>query len=597
MKNQKAHALTAWLIFILAGNIFWLCFVRAEDTVYSYDSGNYWQLGAEFWHLLKTDCHAAYTAMSESIAHADYNYLGAAPIAIARGVFGPSRTVYMLTVFNLYMIPGLVALTFLTAHLARVTFYRASLPVLAVCFFCSALWLPLGFGYIDCFGLALIFTILRLHFDKLYFDKPHSNADAERENSLIRTSLISLLLVGLALFRRWYLFWVESFFIVVFVQELAKLRAPIRPWLKRWALTSLLNGSLGYFTGFLLFAALSSPAFFFSAAARHYSDLYSAFRDHSSRIAELHVFIERSGAAWILLLIAAICALWQIKRYRGLLAALILQTLIIFTHFTSIQSFYMHQYYGLLSQQLIVLTLIMVELQQADLILPFKMKSNLIYLTLVALGAVSTFVFLSSSNSARQIKIIAGGWLSYDQLIPYVRRDMSEVRRLAERIEKLSQEAGQKTFYTLSESETLNSSTLPRFELSQDKDVTFNRRLLATADIDRRDGFPNDLLRADYVIVANPLQVDFGEAHQQVVAVPYRQLTQHQAVGAAFEPLNETFTLADAQHRPVTIKIYQKIRALTQTEIKALSDELRSHYPDQPYIYQPTEWREESIKK
>jgi len=118
-------------------------------------------------------------------------------------------------------------------------------------------------------------------------------------------------------------------------------------------------------------------------------------------------------------------------------------------------------------------------------------------------------------------------------------------------------------------------------------------------EIDKRDGFPVELLHARYVIVASPIHTVFDPAEQQIVMVPEEEFLEGSGIAGAFDKLPYQFNL-DAgveytmdggvkvnDHGGATVYIFRKVRNITMQEVEQLSESLRLVHPDRPYIYNP----------
>jgi len=154
--------------------------------------------------------------------------------------------------------------------------------------------------------------------------------------------------------------------------------------------------------------------------------------------------------------------------------------------------------------------------------------------------------------------------------------------------------------YVLGSSTTFNSSALLSLNRSLNQNFTTPDFVDYSAEIDKRDGFPAELLHARYVIVASPVQTAFNPAEQQIVVAPEREFLQGSGIAAAFEKLPYEFTFdagvtyeldgdvkVDNLQNTVKVFIYRKTRNITRQQVGQLSDALREMYPNRPYIFNP----------
>ena len=156
------------------------------------------------------------------------------------------------------------------------------------------------------------------------------------------------------------------------------------------------------------------------------------------------------------------------------------------------------------------------------------------------------------------------------------RGDISELLRLREDLDALSA-AEPRTAAVLSSSLVFNSETLGNLRdslnLPSPEQTT---RILDQGTVDRVNGMNWAILSADYLLVADPVQTHLGEENQAVVALLAHDLLDRTGPGTAFEPLSERYTLQNE----VTVRIFARVRDLTEAEYRLVSDRLLERYPD-----------------
>jgi hypothetical protein len=150
-------------------------------------------------------------------------------------------------------------------------------------------------------------------------------------------------------------------------------------------------------------------------------------------------------------------------------------------------------------------------------------------------------------------------------------------------MDKILRTRGEGMIYLLASSTTINSSELRSLNRSLNERFRMPDLVPYSNDIDKRDGFPTNLLTAKYVVVAYPIQTAYGPTESQIVVAPAREFLRGSGIAAAFEKLPEQFILDGG----VRVYIYERIREISSQEVGQLSDELRKAHPDRPYIYTP----------
>jgi hypothetical protein len=101
--------------------------------------------------------------------------------------------------------------------------------------------------------------------------------------------------------------------------------------------------------------------------------------------------------------------------------------------------------------------------------------------------------------------------------------------------------------------------------------------------VDRRDGFPAAVLRADVLVVADPPQTHLDPAEQQGVVVTARSVWDGTDIGRAFDRLPGEYRLGD----DVTVRLYRRARPIPAADLRAYCERLRRAHPDKPSFFTP----------
>jgi hypothetical protein len=165
---------------------------------------------------------------------------------------------------------------------------------------------------------------------------------------------------------------------------------------------------------------------------------------------------------------------------------------------------------------------------------------------------------------------------------PLIRHDLAEMRRLLATLERYDSQTGG-TIYVLASSEIINSALLWEANLSLDTNYQVTGRIMRTADVDRRDGFPVQLLNAAYVLVAVPIQYHLKPEDQRMIALPAEALLRRKNIGNAFEMLADSFLLDDQ----VKVYLFRRLRPIRKEELDQLEGQCKRAYADAPDICIP----------
>jgi hypothetical protein len=150
------------------------------------------------------------------------------------------------------------------------------------------------------------------------------------------------------------------------------------------------------------------------------------------------------------------------------------------------------------------------------------------------------------------------------------------VHRLLNTLDELTKDSDRQV-YVLSGSVTLNTDMLkngcyyfnPEFR-------ELDKKILRDSHIDKRDGFPFQMLQADYLVVtmpANYLQFPDG---QRVVWFLSEQITYGENIGKAYKKMPYIFSLEDGRD----VSIYRKTREFTENELREISNIFVGFYPN-----------------
>jgi hypothetical protein len=164
---------------------------------------------------------------------------------------------------------------------------------------------------------------------------------------------------------------------------------------------------------------------------------------------------------------------------------------------------------------------------------------------------------------------------------PQHRGDLAEVQRLLSFLDDRT-EGAPAPIYVIGCSGTLSDQTLAFANRSLGTDFRSVEEILSSASIDRRDGFPSGLLRAVYVVVPQPAQINMRPEDQQVVLLPTRSFAEGTDIARAFQRLPEEFQFEDG----VRVWVFERVRSHLASEVEEFSELLRQRYPDRPDIYQ-----------
>jgi hypothetical protein len=403
---------------------------------------------------------------------------------------------------------------------------------------------------------------------------------------------IAILLVGLVYFRRWYLYWVLWFWIAA---GMLCLWDAFDQWRSGSRWPGVFQRTAVPVGGAFTFAALMfmvSPHFIRELLSYNYSDRFAAFRLSKTLWQFIANTFSSPGIVFILFFLGGLVYGCSIPHLRKLVVFQVVQFVGAVAHFGHTQDFGPQHRYLLLALMLPWATLLVaVGLQE------FRWRFATCLIPVGILATTLSFTSLSKAAPA-----VLGPVIGVVDGAPLTRNDLAEWLRLGETMDAILLSHGYGRVYVLGASTTINSSALLALNRSLDQNFRTPDFVEYSGEIDKRDGFPVDLLHARYVIVASPVQINkvFDPAEQQIVAVPEREFLEGSGIAAAFEKMPYQFMLdggimytmdgglkVNQLDSGVKVYIFRKTRNITIQEVDQLSDALRGAHPDRPYIYNP----------
>ena len=550
--------------FLILSNLFACWYVRQEHFIYYMDQVNYWQKLDNISNNFLKNPFDAFRHLVYSIREDDYNDLPAFLLMPFKFLFGISRLSFILAIINVFALP--VIITFIFLHkklnsLEGLDIKNVSLVPIAVVLLFPNFWQPILAGYLDVGGVILINLVLLMYLDRPYLEQKSS-----------KLFLMAGGITGLILFRRWYAYWGVAFYAALFLKECLSLFLNNSFNVKdlgRIIVRLLAQVSI---SGLLLFTI--APTFAHRILITDYSDIYSAFRSDRTMLQAFIELIFRFGLLYFSLFILGVFNGFKNRTTREFSFLLLAQWLIIFILFARTQDFGRHQLYLLMPTMLIFTFLFLTRL--------FAQFARTRIFLICGLLLLSILNFMTGFTDKEfwLTKTFPCVFTDFHQA-PCVRNDINVIDRILRTIEKLAVKKDDRV-YVLAASDALNCQTLNRAYLSLGRHKNIAGKIAWTNDIDKRDGFPEELLNATYVIVANPIQYGADPQYERILGVPAGLFLKQTGIAASFIKLPYEFVLQDN----VKVYIYQKIKPLDEQDILALSEMLKSYYPDRKDIYE-----------
>ena len=561
MITKVNNRLLLYLFFFLAINGFVIYFINRERYIYHWDSAFYWFQYQNIRELFATDPLKALKTLWYSLRNEDHNLLAVFLLTPFNfHLFGNDRLAFVSSITNIFAFPSAISFVLLmeniSRHFNRGVSFAIPLLTMSTVFLIPEFWIPVLSGFYDVVGILIINLILLL-----YITAP---LEKQKFSNLI---LLGVLLSLLVLLRRYYAYWVVSFFIALagelFFSNFKRHHFSVKDYLP--PVRNILIVGITSLVVFLSIAAPAAKTMFLT----DFADVYTAYRKISSISQIVMNFYGYFGPFVVLLFLLGVMQAVLDKDMRKFAFFLIAQFTITALLFLRTQDFGYHHYYLLLPTMFIFISLFVITLFDN-----LKKGLNALFLIGYIAFLVMNFSFVFIPMASEHLGSIAYLFpkIKYH---PLVRNDLKEIDTLLGTLENLSKDNGD-LIYVLSSSGRLNSDILRNACLSNKRLCTIRERILLTHDVDKRDGFPQQFLTARYVIVTDPVQYHLRPNDQRVIGVLAGKLLNQEGIGSSYKKL-PYHTVLDGN---VNTYIYEKVTAFKKSDLTSLSQQFIHYYPD-----------------
>jgi hypothetical protein len=568
-KSRLTKAAFGAAVFSLL-TLFVVRYVGQEKFIYFWDYVSYHNLYIELGARYVADPLHALTFVLRSVRGSDYNSLPPLfliPFCLA---FGTGRLPYILSITITFVFPAIVLFSFVLGRLrgrsaAQSAFDDVWLSLMSALGLAllPQLWVPVLLGYVDVGGLIIIFIVLMLYFRADLLDQSFGNLVS-----------IALLLSLLIMYRRWYAYWVVGFFGALAVCEALRCTRDRerRTHCTLIAKNALILGGIS----FLSFFAIATPIAR-KMLTTDYGDIYSAYRSSQSIVHNLGALYDHFGLLTLVLAGLGIVFSGMNDERRPIVYFLCVQFAIAFVLFARTQNFTVQQNFGVQHFYLVLATVaLFLSLFVQDVFMWIKTRlGKAAFILVFLLGSMANFAVTFLPRADELLKPIDFALPRLRQY-PMVRTDLDQVQALLSSLNDISKESDS-TIYILASSFTLNSSIVyqacfalqpPHYQLAPS--------IAQTNDVDKRDGFPIQFLRARYVVLTIPFGYHLAPQDQRVIGVLADQLVKGEGIGKSYDRLNFEFRLEDGS----SAFIYRKARPLDPAAVRTLSDLFLNFYPN-----------------
>ncbi len=548
--NKKTILINLGLlaVLILVIIVITTLYISSERAFYYSDYSNYSNQTSDLVSAFRTSVLQGIRVLRDSLS-TQYNKLPCLPLVPFILIFGDSRLVYILSCTLVYLLPfalvmGTIATKIIPVY-SRAVFWATAFLALLI----PTPWVATLRGYPD-IGAAVIIGLAVIVYLK----------DIKLKHWW-QIPLIGFLLALAILFRRHYAYSARAFLVAMILQGLIVFLSEARNNTRKTLQNLIRYGILISLVAISSFVTLTilAPTFIKNVLTTNYRSLYASYEN------PLILTIQRYGLrygwlTWFLTILG-----FSVGSLTRILVRPALSFIVIFGSISLIQ-------WGLFAKvggihhgtqfTLFVVLGLVVFIWTTGLIL--KRKARILILGAGILFLVSNIWLgltpVGKFNNPFRPLFAA----SYP---PLVRKDYDKFVQLIEYLREIA--PNQEAIYTAAASGILNHSLLKEAEKQLYGKENRVLNILRASHVDSRDFYPiQELLSAQYVIVASPFQYHLRPEEQDVVKVVVDAFTENWEFAQDFKRLPEEFVL----QQNVLVNVYQRIRPTSlETALQTLN--------------------------
>lgn len=542
IKNKALRAI--YSISLLLPGIMLFFLLKDEKFVYFWDYSGYWYKAIHLSNEFFADPLKALKSVYYSVNYETYNYFPNLLAAPVNHLLGLSFNTYAFSIYLVYLLPFSLVFSSLIIRLNPGTAikFKLAIPFFILCF--TPCLIPIRYGFLDIVGLVYIAIILSLLLRSNYF----------RELNITKAIFTGLLLLLLILNRRWYAYWFIAFFVAIFAVNLV---VAVKNKTHKILLNTCINLATAGSTALIVMLLLFYP-FFEMTVLADYKDAYSAYRS-LSYLSQAEQFTHFFS---LFIIVTSIVGLiLSFKKHKSLTAFFVIGLIVTVLTFVRLVDFTGFQHYYIMMPFFLFFFL-----QSVAYLSKYKYITAVVF-TLLLVN--NYFVFaLNPTADTYAFSTIEGK--------AFFRPDYAEVEKIANRVIELHNQG--EYVYCLASAGALNEDIIKNIKLPDVASPVF--KLLSTQHLDKRDRFPNDLFRADYVITTLPAELHLGAENQKLIGyfnegIMNGDLKQH------YEKVEE-YQLKDN----VKAFLMKRTSSLSNAEIQAIHDYFQNAYPDYGQMFE-----------
>ncbi len=568
LSHNKIHEIVVknwkWiLLFVLANvlviNLLLSMHLVQESFIPFWDYGGYWRRTLEVVKMADRSMIEFVDNLIHSICYTEYSYLAEVFLYLPTKILGNTFNDFIIGMFNFFVLP------FNTMLFLFYLLYKEKnnqelnktdcLIALFIIFFAGNI-MPMVLGYIGTSGLVFIMPIILLIYVGAF----------ERFNFKY-TIFSGLCLLIIVLCRRWFAFWVVSFF-AGFVLNTIWFAIKDKKIDVKKQIPLYLNL---FITGIVPLAIL---LIFFMPMVNtflnnNYAEAYSVVWG-STTFEAIEWFINFYGILVVLVVLFAIVSIIKDRDKHYFVLLMLWQIFVTLILFSRMQGLGVHHYY-MINVPMLILSII-----GLNYLVNIKKLGIIFVSALVGISMINytNTTFLADYNY--QIEKLTA--LTGDPLPDLrIRNDIDEIRELADFINDVANEEYEYV-YSLAAGSDFNTDTL-RYSWYPEREEPI-KNLLTPKIYDFRDGIPQDFFFYKFIVVSTPLAVH-TEENQYTVTILHDFIHNDSISEKYYQMIKETEIDGGRM-----VYVYERILQVPNEIRQYVSDQFKEIYPENPEYYE-----------
>ncbi len=522
--------------------------VKADHYIYYWDYGREWRTTIHDINIFNDGVVSALKEVYTSINLDDYNKFMPMLMMTPLQLFGKSYLNFVVLHFVLYICPFAIILT--KFIIKKINDFEGSTPneplILLTVLLTPVIYIVVFDSFMDGPCLLLILSVLMIT-DSYTYEK------VEMEYNLMMV-LTMLLMV---LFRRQFAYWCVGLIVLLVFNFVFKLKDS---YSKKIIYYFIINNSVILLLGIGI-SILFFRGFLNLSTGTDFKIAYSYYALSYEESIKRH--IEVFGYFGMVCgFVVPVIAIFKIKKIRSYLLCNILNIWVTTLYIWSTMSMNYHHYYLIITQVLICGIISFYCL--LNRIETVRLR-NVFYGLLFGMLILNTVMYSIG---------IGGNLFTNHYYSAKKRNDVEQIKELVNYLNDISEKQNIKKIYCLAGSSYLNSDMLIVSEEPEKENAISN--LMATYNIDLRDGFPVCFFDADLLIVADPIQGD-----QQVISyLAGLVLDENSCLSDNYSEINR-FELDDN----IIVKLYLRDKLCDKEDYEIISNYYDAMFPDYPELF------------